>query len=148
MKTITEVRTDFIDDDNFNHVDCWTDDKDQGKTVAIVCRDTKKVFFIDDMYRQDKEVKQAIQEILNSIDEDSDLKSVQINLNETIINKKQVRGMVHDRNNLYKALCTIVKMLNLQICDYEHPQTHTEILDKQKEVLKLAVKTVNESSVL
>jgi len=48
-----EVRNDYTDDQNYTHIDLWESDDDdaEGKTVAIVCRDTKKVFFIHNDYR-------------------------------------------------------------------------------------------------
>lgn len=61
---ITEVRNDFTDDQNYTHIDVWENDEEEGKTVAIVCRDTNKVFFIDNGFRSDSRVNDAINEIL------------------------------------------------------------------------------------
>ena len=64
-----EIRNDYTDDDNYTHIDMWlSDDDEQGKTIAIVCRDTKKVFFIDNGFRLNEEVKIAIQEVLQNIE--------------------------------------------------------------------------------
>ena len=65
-----EIRNDYTDDDNYTHIDMWLsdDDDEQGKTIAIVCRDTKKVFFIDNGFRLNEEVKIAIQEVLQNIE--------------------------------------------------------------------------------
>lgn len=65
MKQIHEVINDFTDDQNYTHIDVYEspDQNAEGKTVAIVCRDTKKVYFIDNMYRNSPEVKESIAEI-------------------------------------------------------------------------------------
>lgn len=66
-----EIRNDYTDDDNYTHIDVWKtdDDNEEGKTVAIVCRYTKKVFFIDNGYILNEEVKIAIQEVLDDLKE-------------------------------------------------------------------------------
>ena len=66
MKEIREIRTDHIDDENVQHIDVWFDDDDnsEGKTVAVICLDTLKVFYFDNDYRVNVRVKEAIQEIL------------------------------------------------------------------------------------
>ena len=66
---ITELRTDFIDDQNLRHVDCWFDNNDdsEGRTIAVVDLDTKKVIFFDNRYRMDSTVKLAIEDILKDI---------------------------------------------------------------------------------
>lgn len=69
MEIIKEVRIDFVDDDNLQHVDCWftEDDNEEGRTVAVVDLDSDKVIFFDNRFRADEKVKEAIQEILNKI---------------------------------------------------------------------------------
>ena len=69
MKAITEIRTDFIDDENIRHIDVYfdNDDNSEGKTVAMVCLDTNKVLYMDNDYRVNDRVKEVIEEILNSI---------------------------------------------------------------------------------
>ena len=64
MKTITEIRNDYTDDQNYTHIDIWEDDEEECKTVAIVCQDTKKVYFIDNGYRSIPEIKIAINEVI------------------------------------------------------------------------------------
>jgi hypothetical protein len=66
MNTPKEIRTDFIDDQNLQHIDCWftEDDNEEGKTVAVVDLDSKKVIFFDNAYRFDEGVKSAIKDIL------------------------------------------------------------------------------------
>lgn len=67
MKNPTDVRNDYIDDQNFCHIDCYftDDDNEQGVTVAIVDMDSKKVYFIDNMFRSDKMVMDAIEDAKN-----------------------------------------------------------------------------------
>ena len=69
MKQISEIITDHIDDENLQHIDAYFDEDadSEGKTIAVVDRDTKKVIFFDNMYRGDKQVKEAIKEIHDSI---------------------------------------------------------------------------------
>jgi len=71
LKKISEIRTDHIDDQNLQHIDVWlTDDNDEeGKTIAVVDLDTKKVIFFDNGYRMNEEVKIAIKEIVESIED-------------------------------------------------------------------------------
>lgn len=66
---MAEVRNDYTDDQNYTYIDYWktNSDKEEGKTIAIVCRDTKKVFFIDNRYRIDFLVTEAINEVLKQI---------------------------------------------------------------------------------
>ena len=67
-KLISEIRTDYIDDDNLQHIDCWFTDNDneEGKTIAVVDLDTNKVIFFDNRYRLNQEIKIAINEVLNN----------------------------------------------------------------------------------
>jgi leucyl aminopeptidase (aminopeptidase T) len=69
-----EVRNDYTDDNNYTHIDMWEsdDDNDEGRTVAIVCRDTKKVFFIDNTLRNNSSVKEAIDEVLAELNKHTD----------------------------------------------------------------------------
>lgn len=64
-----EVRNDYTDDQNFTHIDAWLtdDDNEGGMTIAIVCRDTKKVYFAENMYRDEPMVLTAISEVLESL---------------------------------------------------------------------------------
>ena len=64
-----EIRTDYTDDQNYTHVDYWEteDDNAEGRTIAIVCRDTKKVYFIDNGFRTDYWVKNAIEDVLSEL---------------------------------------------------------------------------------
>lgn len=68
MKAIHEVHNDFTDD-GYTYIDVYhsSDENASGKTVAIVCNETSKVFFIDNMYRNEQVVKEAIDEVLNKL---------------------------------------------------------------------------------
>lgn len=65
MKKITEVITDYVDDENLLHIDCYfdSDANSQGTTVAVVDLDSGKVIFFDNSYRFDEKVKEAIAEV-------------------------------------------------------------------------------------
>jgi hypothetical protein len=67
MKKITELRSDYIDDENLLHIDCWFDNSDnsEGTTVALIDLDTNKVIFLDNLFRLDEKVKEAIAEVLS-----------------------------------------------------------------------------------
>lgn len=79
-----EVRNDYTDDDNYTHIDYYKtdDDNEQGKTVAIVCRDTSKVYYIDNAFRNDEACTIAIKEVLDSILKDKGLMRLDGNLDE------------------------------------------------------------------
>ena len=66
---ISEIRCDYIDDENLQHIDVWeTDDENEsGKTVAVVDWDTAKVIFFDNSYRMSSEVVEAIRNIKDEI---------------------------------------------------------------------------------
>ncbi len=67
MKKIFEVITSFTDENNYTHIDAYfnNDMTSEGETIAIFCNDTKKVFFIENMYRNNKKVKDAINQLLS-----------------------------------------------------------------------------------
>ena len=69
-KSVKEVRSDYTDDQNFIHIDVWftENDAEEGRTVAIVCEDTKKIFFIDNTLRMDSLVLNEISEVLKSLE--------------------------------------------------------------------------------
>lgn len=64
-----EVRNNYTDENNYTHIDFWLtdDDNEEGQTVAIVCNDTQKVFFIDNKFRNDKLVQESINEVLQDL---------------------------------------------------------------------------------
>lgn len=64
-----EIRADYIDDQNYLHIDVWQteDDNEEGKTIAIVCCDTHKVYFIDNTMRNDHRIKDMINDILTEL---------------------------------------------------------------------------------
>lgn len=69
MENIHEVITDYTDDQNYTHIDVYNseDQNESGQTVAIVCNDTYKVFYIDNMYRNMPIVTDAIDSVLSII---------------------------------------------------------------------------------
>jgi phosphopentomutase len=64
-----EIRADYTDEQNYLHIDVWQtdDDNEEGRTIAIVCLDTCKVFFIDNTMRNDYWVKETISSILSDL---------------------------------------------------------------------------------
>ena len=64
-----EIKADYIDDQKYLHIDMWEtdDDNEEGKTIAIVCCDTYKVYFIDNTMRGDHLVKETINDVLLSL---------------------------------------------------------------------------------
>lgn len=64
QKQIAEVKNDYTDEDNYTHIDVFfTDDEmEEGTTVAVVCQDTGKTVFFDQMFRTAPEVQAAIKE--------------------------------------------------------------------------------------
>ncbi len=69
QSTLKEVKNDYTDDQNYTHIDAWDSDDEnaEGETVAIVCRATKKVFYIDNGFRLNEKVSAAITEVLNTL---------------------------------------------------------------------------------
>ena len=69
MKEIKEIRTDYICDQNLQHIDAYFDEDEnsEGKTIAVVCLDTGKDIFFDNRYRMDEGIKEAIKEIKGSL---------------------------------------------------------------------------------
>lgn len=71
--TYAEVKTDHTDEDeNVTYIDAFlTDDEnEEGKVIAKVCRDTGKVFFMDNDQRWNPQISEAIVEILKEIEPD------------------------------------------------------------------------------
>lgn len=66
---MAEVRNDYTDELNYVHIDYWSTESDdeEGRTIAIVCKDTKKVFFIDNRFRKDPLVIKIIEETLKNM---------------------------------------------------------------------------------
>ena len=68
-KVITEIRSDYTDDQNYTHIDVWFNDEEDGQTIAIVDRDSKKVFWINNGLRWNQAVNEEITLVLNEISE-------------------------------------------------------------------------------
>lgn len=96
-----EVRNDYTDDNGYTHIDVWQDDSDdsEGATVAIVCQDTGKVYFIDNSYIFDKSVLEAIEEVKPKLTNGSRLKEfktiVAAHKNQLILNMFEVCRLVN-----------------------------------------------------
>ena len=99
-----EVRNDYTDDNGYTHIDVWLDDDDdddfaEGTTVAVVCQDTGKVFFIDRSYSFDKSVLEAIEEVKPKLNNGSRLKEfktiVAAHKNQLILNMFEVCRLVN-----------------------------------------------------
>ena len=91
IQIIADIRTDYVDDQNLQHIDCWftEDDNEQGKTVAVVDLDTKKIIFFDNGYRLNEKVKEAINYVLNmelSKQEIEELKEIHDNIRTVLMN--------------------------------------------------------------
>lgn len=91
IQNIADIRTDYVDDQNLQHIDCWftEDDNEQGKTVAVVDLDTKKIIFFDNGYRLNEKVKEAINYVLNmelSKKEIEELKEIHDNIRTVLMN--------------------------------------------------------------
>jgi len=72
-----EILNDYTDDNNYTHIDCYPTNEEQGRTIAIVCRDTKKVFYIDSIFRINKAVTEAINEVLEGISKELAIKEME-----------------------------------------------------------------------
>ena len=69
MNKISEIKTDHIDDQNLQHIDCWFSESndEEGRTIAVVDLDTKKVIFFDNSFRMNEMVKTAIDKVVKSV---------------------------------------------------------------------------------
>ncbi|MFK5892917.1 MAG: hypothetical protein QM504_06825 [Pseudomonadota bacterium] len=79
-KNISEVRSGHVDDDNYCHIDVYCGnllDDEPGKTVAIVCLDTKKVFYIDNGYIGIPIVQEEIDNVLAGLVKDDGSNTVE-----------------------------------------------------------------------
>lgn len=71
IQGVWEARHDYTDEQNFTHIDVWftDDDEEEGRTAAIVCRDTQKVYFCDNRLRNDPKVLDAISQVLSQLNQ-------------------------------------------------------------------------------
>ena len=62
---IKEIKTHHVDDNNIVHIDAYfdSDPNSSGKTIAIVCLDTLKVFWVDSVYSSNNDVLEKIRNI-------------------------------------------------------------------------------------
>lgn len=70
----SEVRNDFIDDDNICYIDAWetSDDNEEGIVIAYVDRNTGKVIYTNPIALNDELAQEAIKEAIEMAKEDSD----------------------------------------------------------------------------
>lgn len=95
--TIEEVRNNHTDDDNYTHIDVYFKEIDFGKTVAIVCGDTGKVFYLDILYKTNKAVAEAIDVVRNQLGAISETKGedeISYVLSEDSINGIQINKKI------------------------------------------------------
>lgn len=87
-KTISEVRNDYIDNDNLCHIDCWfsDDDNQEERTVAVIDLDSGKVIFFDNTLRGDTKVKESIDKVVKGLKKGNPLIN---NLNKLICEVKE-----------------------------------------------------------
>ncbi len=63
---IESIKTDYICDQNLQHIDVYFKDKEQGTTAAYLCLDTNKVITKDSELIHDATVKEAISKLIGS----------------------------------------------------------------------------------
>jgi predicted metal-binding transcription factor (methanogenesis marker protein 9) len=110
-KSVSEVRSDYTDEQNYIHIDVWfTDEDDEGQTVAIVCADTKKVFFIDNIFRNNSAILEEISEVLKSLEHSIVSSNVileeylQIIASYKIDENEDDEEIIEDHNRIQKAI--------------------------------------------
>lgn len=63
-RTIEEIRTDYVDDQNLRHIDLYFVETEQGETVALFDQDTGKTIWIkNNEWRWNKRVSAAVLDI-------------------------------------------------------------------------------------
>ena len=62
-KQIEEIKTDFIDDDNLQHIDVYVRGSEEGEVAGVVCLDTGKEIIFNNGWRVYPEVMDAINEV-------------------------------------------------------------------------------------
>lgn len=72
-KTIFEVRNSYYDEEsNYYTIDAWFNEEEEGKVIAVVNGTTSDVWFIDNQYRTDPMVIDAINELKSRIEKNDD----------------------------------------------------------------------------
>lgn len=66
IENISEIDSHYEDNGNI-YIDVYHENIDQGSTIAIVCRATKKVFFIDTLYKLSQRVNKVIEDVLTEL---------------------------------------------------------------------------------
>lgn len=67
-KPISQIMTDYIDENNFQHIDVYPldDINSQGFTAAIFCMDTGKTFWLPTDYMMDERIQKVITDLKES----------------------------------------------------------------------------------
>lgn len=60
---ITEIRSDYTDDQELTYIDVWSNHSENGHSVAVVDRSTDKEIYLDPNYIGDKLIKEEIAKI-------------------------------------------------------------------------------------
>lgn len=70
-ETYSEVRCDFLDDENFWSVDAWrtSDDNEEGKVVAVIHEKYGDVYYIEPEARLSPKVQEVVNSFVNEIHE-------------------------------------------------------------------------------
>jgi hypothetical protein len=104
MEKIIYIRNTFVDDQNLTHIDCWftDEDDDEGKTIAVVDMDTKKVIFFDNDYRNNSLVLASIKEVLNP---NTEAKQQTFTINVSVKTKAEAKIVIQRiQRGIYKEL--------------------------------------------
>ena len=64
-RKIESINTSYISDDNLQSVDVYFQNKEQGKSVCVLCLDSRKLIWKDMNYRFNEQVNDAIKKMLN-----------------------------------------------------------------------------------
>jgi hypothetical protein len=98
-----EVRNDYTDDNGYTYIDVYLNEDEnyeEGKTVAVVCQDTGKVFFIDNDWYNNPLVLEAIEEVKPKPKTESKLAQL----------KKEAEGF---KNTLILYLFEVVRLVDV-----------------------------------
>lgn len=60
-----DLKNDYTDDQSYTHIDLY--EGEEGRTIAIVCRDTRKVYYIDHTLRGNETVQAKIKEVIDQL---------------------------------------------------------------------------------
>jgi len=119
-KKIENVNFDYINEENFIHIDVYYEGIEEGETAAIVCKDTNKVFFINNQLRRQPLIFQAIRQAKQK-------------------NKQEFNDIMHEKEHTQKQLekLTIETIQeSLLILRFDNCGLTSENLDSTKNMLE------------